>query len=157
MKQPYQGDGKYLFVSHIQADERIAYELIGYLQNAGASVWYDVEYEPAGDKPTQEWLDRDLAWERQLVERLGNSAGVVVFLSEESGRDSHIARQLKFALKHKKAVVVAQLDTAKPDATIELNMGLAECISRASFADDVAFIKAIGETEAVKACLPAEE
>ena len=157
MESPYNGIGKFLFVSRVQADEQISNELIALLQNKGVNVWYDTEYEPIGDRPTAEWLDRDLAWERQLVERLGNSAGVVILLSEESGHDSHIARQLKFALSHKKPVAVAQLDTAKPDAAIELNVGLTECVSRTSFEDDAAFIQAIGETEAVKTCLLVEE
>lgn len=154
VQKPYQGNDKYLFVSRVRTDEQMSNELISFLQGEGIHVWYDKEYEPAGDKPTQEWLDKDLAWEHRLVERLGNCAGIVVFLSKNSGHDSHVARQLKFALSHKKPVTVAQVDTVKPDATIELNLGLAECIQRSAYVDDAAFFQAVNETTAVKACLP---
>ena len=156
MQPPYQSSGKYLFVSRVQADEQISNEFITLLQSDGANVWFDTEYEPAGDKPTQEWLDRDLAWEHKLVERLGNSAGVVIFLSGKSGNDSHIARQLKFALTHKKPVAIARLDAEKPDATIELNLGLVECVELSSFDDNAAFMQALQNTSAIKTCLPKE-
>jgi hypothetical protein len=103
----YYGEEKYIFVSYAHKDSEIVFPALEKLNNNGIRLWYD-----EGLQAGEDWFDF-------MKDKITQSAGFLVFLSEKSVASPHANEEIEFAHNIKKKVVGVQIGEFKLSANLE--------------------------------------
>jgi hypothetical protein len=98
---PYEGPGRYLFVSYKRADAARIAPILGVVRALGYQIWYD-DGIPGGSE-----------WDAVIEERLKNADGVLMFLSREAVLSKYVRREVKFADMIAKPILTVRLENAQ--------------------------------------------
>lgn len=96
--KPYQGRGKYCFVSYTRDDRDRVMPLVEEIAEIGFPVWWD-EAIPGGEE-----------WWAYLEERIRNAANVLLFLTRQATSSKYVRREVHYAIKSGKPIVPIDLE-----------------------------------------------
>lgn len=104
--EPYDGEEAYLFVSYSHADTKMVNEVMEALDKEKFRMWYDDAMEIGDD------------FREELKERIKNSCGVIVFISDNSMASKFCGMEIITAFKHDRRIYPVYLSetVAIPDA-----------------------------------------
>lgn len=90
---PYEGNGKYIFISYAHKNSEIIAPIVNRLKDYGYSLWYDegIEY---GDK-----------WVRSIEEHIRNASVILSFISPEYADSDWCMREYTYSEKIGKKVI----------------------------------------------------
>ena len=96
--QTYEGSENYIFVSYSHKERAIVLPIIEGLDKAGYRVWYDAGIEAGSE------------WPENVATHISKSAVVLVFLSKNALNSQNCIREIHFAIKKRKEVLVVYLE-----------------------------------------------
>ena len=105
---PYDGVGKYLFLSYVRADEESANSLMDKLVAAGYNMWYDADI-PGGAE-----------WDSIIETKIRGASGLILLLSPNAVESKFVRREVKFADRLDKAIVTVELQSAQLKYGLEM-------------------------------------
>jgi cellulose biosynthesis protein BcsQ len=108
---PYQGKGKYGFVSYARADLDLVIPIIQDINYLDYRLWWD-EAIPGGAE-----------WDAYLREKIANSKFLLLFLSKRAAASKHIHDEIESARQNQKPIVALRLDNAELPLSIQNQIG----------------------------------
>lgn len=107
MKEPYQGSGKYIFVSYAHKDSRIAYPFIEALQER-YNVWYDKGIHFANE------------WDKEVADHLARASLFIFLVSDNSLKSENCLDEINQAKNRKIPFINALLEDVHFSMEFEL-------------------------------------
>ncbi|HEX6596408.1 MAG TPA: toll/interleukin-1 receptor domain-containing protein, partial [Acidimicrobiales bacterium] len=115
---PYEGGGRYLFVSYRHTDLDAIVPVLRSLQDEGWNLWYDRGI-PGGSE-----------WNAVLEERLASSHALLLFLSQAAVASKYVRREILFADSIDKPIVGVQLGEVRLEHGLGLMLGHCQLLRR---------------------------
>ena len=115
---PYDGTGRYLFVSYRHTDLDAIVPVLKGLQELGWNLWYDRGI-PGGSE-----------WNAVLEERLASADAVLLFVSQAAVASKYVRREVLFADSLDKRIVGVQLERVRLEHGMGLLLGQAQLLRR---------------------------
>ena len=107
---PYDGEGKYIYVSYSHADSETVYDIITAFHDRGYRLWHD-EGIPSGAH-----------FAKHLAKKVEECEAFFCFLSPEYVESDYCARELHFALKKERTVIPIFLKEFKLPDDLEFEL-----------------------------------
>lgn len=115
---PYDGEGRYLFVSYRHTDLDAISPVLRSLEARGWKLWYDRGI-PGGSE-----------WNAVLEERLASSHALLLFLSQSAVASKYVRREILFADSIDKPIVSVQLGDVRLEHGLGLVLGHCQLLRR---------------------------
>lgn len=117
---PYEGLGRYVFVSYKRGDLRRIAPTIRQLQSAGVNIWYDRGI-PAGAE-----------WAATLEQRVLGAECVILFLSQAAVDSKWVRREVLFADAADKGIIGVRLDDVRLDHGMGVTLRASQLVDGAA-------------------------
>ncbi len=118
------------FVSYASADRAMAEGLTAYLEQRGLSCWIAPRDVPAG----AQYADA-------IVRAINEARALVLILSSESVKSSHVGREVERASSKRKQIIAVRLDAAPLTPALEYFLSESQWVDVAADGRDTAFAK----------------
>lgn len=99
MIKPYEGPGKYIFISYAHADREDTFVYLKEMQKNGYRIWFDEGIKTGAD------------WAEIIAAHIADCSLFIIFISENCVRSNNCRKELTFALSLKKPVFFVQTET----------------------------------------------
>lgn len=100
-----------LFISHSSADAVAARELRALLQSAGYSCWMAPD-DVTGTDP----------WAQQILAAIDDSRAMLVLVSAQSNRSTHVAREVELASSRGRIILPFRVEAVAPAGALEYHL-----------------------------------
>lgn len=139
--KPYNGEGKYIFISYAHKDSEDIFPIIRYLQDEGINIWYDDAIEAGSE------------WPEYIAQRIINSDRMICFISDNYKESQNCKRELNFAVAEKKEILSVFLhDNIDLTPGMRMQLGSYQSMFCDRYEDKSQFCKCISEENFVRAC-----
>lgn len=136
----YEGDGPYIFVSYRHMDNESVIPVIRQLCERGYRVWYDADIVVGED------------WSECIAEHLYNSNCVLVFMSNNYLDSKDCMKELKFAFKYGKKLLVVYLENVRLSYGLQMQMDDIQALHGSRFDGPRGLTDALCASEIIAAC-----
>jgi hypothetical protein len=97
-----------IFVSYSQADRRLAFELVAYLEAKGLSCWI----APRDITPSAEWA-------AEIIEAISAAKLLVLVFSRSSNESPQVRREIERAVHKRVPVIAFRIEDVLPERSLE--------------------------------------
>lgn len=97
-----------VFVSYSQADRRLAFELVGYLEAKGLACWI----APRDVTPSAEWA-------AEIIDAISTARLLVLVFSRSSNESPQVRREIERAVHKKVPVIAFRIEDVLPERSLE--------------------------------------
>jgi hypothetical protein len=97
-----------VFVSYSQADRRLAFELVGYLEAKGLACWI----APRDITPSAEWA-------AEIIDAISTARLLVLVFSRGSNESPQVRREIERAVHKKVPVIAFRIEDVLPERSLE--------------------------------------
>ena len=125
---PYNGEDKYIFISHVSDDSDEVFPDIRKFQDMGYNVWYDDGKIANGEKK-----------KKIRVGHLKRSDLCIVFVTNASMASIQIQKEIKYAVKHDKNMIPIYLedfDTIEMEDDIDFELSVIQGITKTTLSEE---------------------
>lgn len=136
----YEGEKSFAFISYAHKDSPRVLPLLQSLQEAGYRFWYDAGIEVGTE------------WPEYIAAHLQQCHCVIAFISRSSLASQNCLRELNFALRLDKQMLIVYLEDVYPSVGLHMQLSALPSIHRNSYADTKSLTDALCSNDAVQAC-----
>lgn len=97
-----------LFVSYSQADRRLAFELVGFLEAKGLACWI----APRDITPSAEWA-------AEIIDAISTARLLVLVFSRSSNESPQVRREIERAVHKRVPVIALRIEDVLPERSLE--------------------------------------
>ena len=137
--KPYDGNGKYIFISYAHKDYDIIFPILSNIQNKGFYFWYDDGIEPGNE------------WDESIAIHIKNSNIVLAFISTNYIESENCKDELKFARDENIERILIYLENTELPPGMKMRLGRQQAMHYFRYTDKNDFYDKLFNISEIKA------